>query len=196
MNIPRLTIRPARIDDGAAVADVYAPYVLKTAVSFEVEAPSAAVMGERIDTTIVTHPWLIAESGRAVVGFCYAGKHSQRAAYRWTVDVTIYVKEDIRRSGVGRSLYAVLLETLRRQGFRSAFSEIVLPNDGSIRLHETAGFRNIGVHKDIGFKFGRWHDIEYWRLGLSESSAPPSEPIPFAVFKETPSFASVLRQSG
>ena len=196
MTHPALSIRPAQEGDAPAVAAIYAPYVDNTAVSFEAEAPTAAVMAERISATLDTHPWLVAERDGALVGFAYAGKHSQRAAYRWTVDVTVYVRQQERRSGVGRRLYAALLATLRGQGFRSAFAEVVLPNPGSIRLHEAEGFKRVGTHRDVGFKLGRWHDIEYWRLGLSDGAGPPGEPIPFARFRTTPAFAGVLAQVG
>jgi phosphinothricin acetyltransferase len=89
----------------------------------------------------------------------------------------------------------VLLNILGQQGFRSAFAEIVLPNQSSVRLHEAAGFKPIGVHKDIGFKLGRWHDIGYWRMGLASTDALPSEPVPFASFRRTPAFAVALGQS-
>lgn len=173
-------IRAAKAEDGAAVAVIYAPYVRDTAVSFEADPPTDTAMSERISSTLLTHPWLIAEREGVVIGFAYAGKHSQRPAYRWTVDVTVYVNGSERRSGVGRQLFQVLLATLRMQGFRSAFSEIVLPNPGSTRLHETMGFKHVGIHRDIGHKLGRWHDISYWRLGLAEGTTPPTEPEPFA----------------
>ncbi len=194
MSHPQFVIRSARDDDGAAVAAVYAPYVRNTPVSFEVEPPSATVMTERIISTLGTHPWLVAKRGGEVVGFAYAGKHSQRAAYRWTVDVTVYVRDGERRTGVGRRLYQTLLGTLRQQGFRSAFAEIVLPNPGSARLHEAMGFQHIGIHKDIGYKLGRWQDIGYWRLGLSDSTIAPSEPIPFDTFRHTAAFNKLLAQ--
>jgi L-amino acid N-acyltransferase YncA len=187
-------IRPAQASDGAAVAAVYSPYVRDTAVSFEVEPPTGAVMAERIISTLGTHPWLVAEREGVVVGFAYAGKHSQRAAYRWTVDVTVYVRDTERRAGVGRQLYQVLLGTLRLQGFRSAFAEIVLPNPGSVRLHESMGFRHVGIHIDIGHKLGRWHDIGYWRLGLADGPEPPSEPVPFAALMHTLTLDDVLKQ--
>lgn len=152
------------------------------------------MMAERISDTLGTHPWLVAERKGAVVGFAYAGKHSQRAAYRWTVDVTVYVCETERRNGVGRQLYQVLLETLRLQGFRSVFAEVVLPNPGSVRLHEAMGFIHVGIHNDIGHKLGRWHDIGYWRLGLTEGSEPPEEPVPFAALRQNSAFDEVLAQ--
>jgi L-amino acid N-acyltransferase YncA len=186
------TIRAANEADAAAIAAIYAPYVRDTAVSFETDPPNAAMMAQRLAETLVTHPWLVAESAGGIAGFAYAGKHRERPAYRWTVDVTVYVSGQMRRRGIGRALYRVLLDVLRRQGFRSAFAEIVLPNTGSVRLHESSGFMLIGIHKDVGFKLGRWHDIGYWRNALSAGTAPPVDPIPFAAFRQTPEFAAAL----
>ena len=145
------SIRPAEVGDAAAIAEIYAPYVSDTAISFETEPPTAATMAQRIVGSLETHPWLVAECDGEVVGYAYAGKHRERAAYRWTVDTTIYVNAATSRRGIGRALYRVLLDVLWQQGFRSAFAEIVLPNPGSVRLHETAGFKLIGIHKDVGF---------------------------------------------
>ena len=190
-----LIITAAKEADAAAVADIYAPYVRETAVSFEYEAPSAAIMSRRIAETIGTYPWLVASQDQEVIGYAYAGKHRDRLAYRWTVDVTVYVGLTTRRQGVGRTLYRALLDILRQQGFRSAFAEIVLPNPGSVRLHETAGFKLIGVHKNIGFKLGHWHDIGYWRSELAAVEAEPRDPVLFTVFRETPAFAISLQQA-
>ncbi len=185
MTCSALSIRPAHDNDAEPVAAIYCPYVRDTAVSFEIEPPSSSVMAQRIRDTTATHPWLVAELGGKVVGYSYASKHSQRAASLWMVDATIYIDQQTRRSGVGRKLYAALIATLYRQGFRSVLAEIVLPNPGSSRLHEVMGFKPIGIHKDIGFASGTWHDIAYWRLGLTEGAAPPSEPIPFSSQKDT-----------
>ena len=190
-----LVIRSAEEADGAAVAEIYAPYVRETAVSFELEPPTAAVMAQRIATTIDIYPWLVAAQGCEVVGYAYAGKHRDRPAYRWTVDVTIYVDTGKHEQGIGRALYRVLLDTLRQQGFRSAFAEIVLPNPGSIRLHETAGFELIGVHNNVGFKLGCWHDIGYWRIGLAAPDVEPGDPVPFGTFRLTPQFAISLERA-
>ncbi len=188
------TIRAAEESDAGAIATIYAPYVQSTAISFEIEPPTMETMALRISRTLETHPWLVAGRGGEVLGYAYASTHRERAAYRWTVDTTIYVAAAAHRRGIGRVLYRALLDTLRGQGFQSAFAEIVLPNPGSIRLHESLGFKRIGVHEDIGFKLGRWHDIEYWKLGLADASAPPSEPVPFSTYVRTPAFAAVLVQ--
>jgi phosphinothricin acetyltransferase len=150
-------------------------------------------MAQRIQSTVETHPWLIAENGvREIVGYVYAGKHRERPAYRWPVDTTIYIDKTRRRAGIGSMLYDTLLRVLRRQGFRSAFAEIVLPNSGSVRLHEAMGFEPVGVHRDVGFKLGQWHDIGYWRLGLASGLAPTPEPIPLAAVQALPDFVAML----
>jgi phosphinothricin acetyltransferase len=189
MGVVEAVIRVAGEGDATAIAAIYAPYVQKTAISFEIEPPAAETMAQRIATTLETHPWLVADCGGEVIGYAYAGKHRERAAYRWTVDTTVYVETAAHRRGIGHALYRVLLDMLRQQGFRSVFAEIVLPNPGSVRLHESAGFKPIGIHKDIGFKLGIWHDIGYWRMGLADSNALPSEPVPFPAFRRTPGFA-------
>jgi L-amino acid N-acyltransferase YncA len=194
MGAVEAVIRVAGEVDATAIAAIYAPFVQNTAISFEVEPPATEIIADRIARTLETHPWLVAECGGKIVGYTYAGKHRERPAYRWTVDTTVYVDTAAHRRGIGHALYRVLLNILRQQGFRSAFAEIVLPNPGSVRLHESAGFRPIGVHKDIGFKLGRWHDIGYWRIGLANTDTPPSEPVPFAAFRRTPGFAIALGQ--
>jgi phosphinothricin acetyltransferase len=187
-----IRVRAATHEDAAAVAQVYAPYVRDTVVTFEVEPPDAPTMARRMVDTLAMYPWLVAENAGEIVGYAYAGRHRERPAYRWTIDTTIYIDRAYRRAGVGRKLYRSLLEILRRQGFRSAFAEIVLPNAGSVGLHESMGFCKIGIHHDIGFKLGSWCDIGYWRLGLSRGTAPQSDPMPFSAFRDSPGFATAL----
>lgn len=176
------SIRPARAVDAAAVATVYAPYVRDTVISFEEEPPTAAEMAERIASTQAVHPFLVFEEGGRVVGYAYAGPHRARPAYRWSVDVTVYVAKHAHRSGVGRALYRDLLARLADQGFHSAFAGIALPNDKSVGLHEAMGFEHIGTYREVGFKFGGWHDVGWWRLSLNDG-LPSREPIPFSDLK-------------
>jgi L-amino acid N-acyltransferase YncA len=172
-------VRTASTADAAAIAAIYAPIVRETAISFEIEPPTAAEMAGRIETTLAAHPWLVAEAAGFVAGYAYAAAHQARGAYRWSVNTTVYVAEGRRGAGVGRTLYGSLIPILRRQGFRSAFAGIALPNEASVALHQAMGFEALGVYRDVGFKFGRWHDVGWWRLALSDADAPPSEPIAF-----------------
>jgi L-amino acid N-acyltransferase YncA len=173
-------IRSARAEDAGALLAIYAPIVRDTAISFEAEPPPLAEFEGRILQTLKTHPWLVFEEGSGAVGYAYAGPHRVRPAYRWSVDVTAYVAEAARGRGVGKSLYLALFEILRRQGFRSAFAGIALPNAASVALHEAVGMTPIGVYHDVGFKLGAWRDVGWWGLRLTAEAAPPHEPIPFA----------------
>ena len=178
-NKPDFKIRVANPVDAVAIAAIYAPIVRDTVISFEIELPTPQVMEERILVTLSMYPWLVAERDGEVVGYAYASKHRERAAYRWSVDVSAYVREGARGMGIGRALYDALIGMLRRQGFRSAFAGIALPNEASIRLHEAVGFQLVGVYRDVGFKHGHWRDVGWWRLGLTTGDAPPGEPISF-----------------
>ena len=177
-------IRVATPSDAEAVASIYGPLVSGTATSFETEAPTAGEMAIRIAETLRTHPWLVVERGAKVIGYAYAKKHQDRSAYRWSVDVAVYVSEEARRSGLGRALYEVLIAILQKQRFRSAFAGIALPNAASVGLHEAVGFKPLGIYKDAGFKLGQWRDVGWWRLGLTEFAGTPEEPIPFAAFQD------------
>ena len=156
-------IRPASVADAPAIQAIYAPVVAETAISFEEEPPTVDEMAGRIVATLVGHPYLVATRDHNVVGYAYAGPHRSRSAYRFSADVTIYVSRDTHRTGIGRTLYTTLLAELSMRGFHAAFAGIALPNAASVGLHETMGFHAIGVYREVGFKFGRWHDVGWWQ---------------------------------
>lgn len=168
-----MKIRTATPDDAAAVAAIYAPIVQHTAISFETEPPDAAEMRSRIKKTLALLPWLVAEDEAGhVCGYAYASKHRERAAYQWSVDTTVYVREDQRGRGVGRALYGQLLPLLASLGYCQAFAGIALPNAGSVALHEAVGFVALGVYRDVGFKQGQWRDVGWWQKTLRSLTTP------------------------
>ena len=171
-----MKIRVATPDDAPAVADIYAPIVAGTVISFELEPPSAQEMRQRIESTLQRLPWLVGEddAGR-VSGYVYAGRHKERAAYQWAVDVTCYVREDVRGQGVGKALYKRLFDELVTLGYCQAFAGIALPNAASVGLHESVGFEALGVYRKVGFKCGAWRDVGWWQreLQLPSQPAPP-----------------------
>ena len=178
-----ITIRAATPADAAAIAAIYAPYVLSGTVSFESEAPDARQMRARMASSDGLYPWLVATTssdgdGEAVLGYAYAGRFRDRPAYRYVVETSIYTAGTER--GVGRLLYEALVDTLRAQGFTQAIGVIALPNDPSISLHEAVGFRRGGVFREVGFKQGRWIDVGWWQCELNDSAIPPIEPKRFA----------------
>jgi L-amino acid N-acyltransferase YncA len=175
------TVRPATAADAEACAAIYAPYVTDTAVSFELEPPSAAELGERIDAATRTHAWLVLEDRGRVVGYAYGGPMHRRAAYRWSCEVSVYVETGRRRSGAGRALYEALFADLAARGYRTAIAGMTLPNEASAGLHRALGFETVGVYRAIGYKLGAWHDVAWMQrslLGEGDGRGreePPSE---------------------
>jgi L-amino acid N-acyltransferase YncA len=164
---------PAR--DAAACAAIYAPFVSGTAVTFEEDPPPAeADFAARIANA---HLWLVAERGGEVAGYAYASQHHARASYRWAADVAVYVGDGQRGRGLGRALYAPLLDELRERGYWVAVAGVTLPNDASVGLHRAFGFTPVGTYERIGWKAGAWHDVAWWQLALRPGDdGPPAEP--------------------
>ncbi len=180
-----MIVRIANADDGADIAEIYAPIVRDTFISFEAAPPSADEMSNRIVATLRMHPWLVIEKDGAVIAYAYATPHRSRAAYRWSCDVSVYVGENARRMGAARTLYQHLFSTLIRQGYASAFSGIALPNEASVGFHERMGFEPVGVYPRVGFKKGSWRDVGWWSHELQALDNNPRHPLPFLGNPET-----------
>jgi L-amino acid N-acyltransferase YncA len=170
------SIRLATERDAEEIAAIYAPNVTDTIISFESEPPTADEMRLRIEGTLERYPWLVCEHRGRLLGYAYAGAHGSRAAYRWSVDVSVYVHEEAHRTGVGRALYTSLFAALDLQGFYNAYAGATLPNPASVGLHESVGFRPVGVYRGVGYKLGAWHDVGWWQLPLRERVADPDPP--------------------
>ena len=171
-------IRLAEPRDADAVAAIYEPNITKGVASFELVPPDAEEMARRMAATLATHPWLVCEHESRVIGYVYASQHNPRTAYQWSTNVTVYIDPAFHRRNVGRALYVSLFALLRLQGFYNAYGGITLPNAGSVGLHEALGFALVGIYRDVGYKFGRWHDVGWWGLDLQEKPAtPPLAPL-------------------
>lgn len=184
-------IRMAKPADAEAIAGIYRPIVADTVISFEFDPPDAAEMERRRSAIAGFAPWLVFDE-RGVLGYAYASKHRERAAYQWCVDVSVYVAEDHRRRGVGRALYASLLALLRLQGFYAAHAGITLPNAGSVALHEAVGFRRVALYPAVGFKMGAWYDVGWWQLELKPRAGTPLPPRSLAEAQGDPGWAAAL----
>ena len=173
--------RVANVNDARAIAEIYAPYVSDTAITFEIDPPpDADEIASRMRRIGAIYPWLVATTRGEIAGYAYACENRSRAAYRWSVDAAVYLHASAHRKGIGRGLYERLFALLRMQGFVNAFAGITLPNAPSVGLHEAFGFRLIGVHQDVGWKLGAWRDVGWWQLSLASPLAEPAEPIAFA----------------
>jgi L-amino acid N-acyltransferase YncA len=186
-------IRLADESDARAIAEIYRPSVEAAAISFEVIAPDPEEMARRIAATTASLPWLVCEIDAAIAGYAYATQHRVRAAYRWSVDTSVYIAAAYRRRRVGAALYTSLLAILRAQGCFNAFAGITLPNPGSVGLHESVGFRPIGVYRHVGYKLGAWHDVGWWQLVLQPHASAPAEPLTLAAIQQRPDWPDLLR---
>lgn len=171
-----IVIRMARPDDVPAITVIYAPYVSGTVISFEMVPPTEAEMATRLEKTLAQLPWLVAEVNSNVVGYAYAGKHRERAAYQWSTDVSVYMHKDWHRRGVGRVLYTALFAILRAQGYYGVYAGITLPNPGSVGLHEAMGMTPVGIYHRVGYKAGAWHDVGWWQGVLKDHTSDPRQP--------------------
>jgi L-amino acid N-acyltransferase YncA len=176
----RLIVRLATVDDGAACAAIYRPFVEATSISFELEPPTADDMAGRISRTIARTPWLVVEVDGVVRGYAYGTRHRDRAAYDWTVESTVYVDRAYAGRGIGRAAMTALLDVLRRQGFHLVVAGITQPNPASTGLHLALGFERVGEFGAIGWKQGRWHGVEWYGLELGPRDAAPTPIRPLA----------------
>ncbi len=186
------TVRLATEDDAAQVRDIYAPFCLHTPISFEEVPPDEAEIRRRLHTILARFPWLVCERSGEILGYVYGSTHRERAAYRWSVEVTAYVREGQWRNGIGRALYTSLFRLLVLQGFYNAYAGITLPNPGSVGLHEAIGFRPIGVYTAIGFKCGSWHDVGWWQRELQPRPASPEPLRDFQQVRNSPEWDTAL----
>jgi phosphinothricin acetyltransferase len=185
-------IRPAGEHDAPAIAAIYAPFCTENAVSFEEVPPSAEEMAGRIRVTTERLPWLVLDDGGRVAGYVYARPFRDRAAYRWSVEVTVYVDPAFRRRGVARALYTALFRLLDLMGFSKVLAGITLPNPASVGLHLALGFTEVGVYRGVGYKLGAWHDVGFYQMLLRPELPVPAPTRPVHEVRGTPGWAEAL----
>ena len=161
-------IRPATLDDAAAICAVYNHYVATTTISFEEDPVAPGDMAQRIaDITAAGLPYLVAHADGRLLGYAYASKWRARPAYRTSVESSIYLDPEAAGRGAGTALYRALLDELRARDVHMVIGGIAQPNEPSAALHEKLGFRKVAHFSEVGRKFGRWVDVGYWELRLA-----------------------------
>ena len=168
-----MSIREATVKDSPNILEIYTPYIINTAASFETEVPSVSAFALRVESISQTYPYLVCELDREMVGYAYASMHRARSAYRFDVDVSVYVKAGAQGNGVGTALYAQLFSLLSLQNYYTAYAGITLPNERSCHLHKKFGFSEIGIHHNTGYKLGKWHDVLWLEKALRDYSIAP-----------------------
>ena len=182
-----VTIRSAMQQDAEALLKIYAPYVKNTAITFEYDVPTVDEFTGRISNVMQKYPYLVAEISGEPVGYAYAGSFKERAAYDWAVETTVYVREDMKKHGIGRALYTALEEALAAQGILNLNACIAFPENedeyltgDSVKFHEKMGFETAGRFHKCGCKFGRWYDIVWMEKHIGTHEENPAEVRSFA----------------
>ncbi len=191
MNAP-FEIRVIRESDAAATLEIYKPYVLHSAVTFEYEVPSVEDFSERIKTITQEYPWLVVLHNGIIVGYGYAHKHRIRTAYQWSPELSIYLANQFQSNGIGSILYETLFAILKLQGFHNVYAGVSLPNDQSLAFHRKLGFAEVGIFKKIGYKHGQWLDTHWFQKQIHEPLDPPPSPLPIHEIRILPAFQEIL----
>ena len=159
-------IRNASAKDSVEICRIYNYYVQNSIATFEDMPVTPTDMRNRITKTTSKFPWLVSEMGENLIGFAYATDWKQRAAYKFTVESTIYIDHEKAGNGFGKELYNELISMLKKFGFKQAIGSIALPNEASVKLHEQLGYKKSGILRNVGLKFGQWIDVGYWQLEI------------------------------
>jgi L-amino acid N-acyltransferase YncA len=169
-------VRPASAQDAGACLAIYRPYVQNTAISWEIDVPTADEMAARIGGLRATHDWLVLERDDQIIGFAYGQPLKRLAAFQWSAETGIYVDVHHHRAGGGRELYTQLLRRLTERGYRQAFAGITQPNQASNGFHRYFGFQDAGLYRRVAWKHDSWHDVAWMQLdllGTADQDGPP-----------------------
>lgn len=186
MTNEEIIIRTAALEDAEEILEIYKPYVLKTAISFEYEIPALEEFKERMKNTMKKYPYLVAESGKEILGYAYTGPFVGRAAYQWSAEVTIYLKENKRKMGIGRRLYEALEGISKVQNIQNLNACIGDPEvedayltKNSVQFHAHLGYNMVGKFHNSGYKFQTWYNMVWMEKILGEHNTNPSPVICF-----------------
>lgn len=185
MSKSNLKIRMAKEADAEELLQIYAPYVQKTAITFEYEVPTVAEFADRIRKTLDRFPYLVAVMQGEIVGYAYASPFKERKAYDWAIETSVYIRQDMKRMGIGRRLHEALEKILRQQNILNMNACIAYPSEedeylteDSVRFHERLGYQLVGKFHKCGYKFNRWYDMVWMEKIVGEHLEEQSDVIP------------------
>ena len=172
-----IEVRLAAPNDAGEIIDIYSPSVLVTATSFETVVPPIEEMQKRIAFCLEKFPWIVCVIDGKISAYVYGSKHREREAYQWSCECSVYVGDEFKGKGIGKILYQLLFEIMKMQGFRNVYAGITLPNEASVHLHEKCGFRSFAMYENVGYKFGNWHTVGWWKLQINNYDLEPPPPL-------------------
>ncbi len=178
--VEKIIIRPVTEKDAEELVSIYGPYVLETAVTYEYEVPSVEEFRGRIENTIKNYPYLAAVEDGVILGYAYASTFHPRAAFRWSAEVTVYLRKDAHGRGIGRQLYEKLEEMLKKQNIQTLIALIADPNPESVAFHEKLGYHVAGRLTDCAYKLGQWRGMYYMEKFIEDREGEPKALLPFS----------------
>lgn len=177
----RSTLRLVQETDAAEILEIYAPYIKDTAITFEYEVPSVDEFRKRIRDISTDYPYVVCLIDGEIVGYAYAHRHMERAAYQWNAELSIYIDKSYLRLGIGKALYTCLIDILKLQNVQNVYAGVTIPNQNSEKLHEYFGFKKLGIYHNTGYKCGAWHDVMWFEKSIGGHEI---EPMPFVSIRE------------
>ena len=170
-----MSIRGATSGDAEGILKIYAPYITCTCITFETEVPSIENFRTRIQNIVINYPYLVGEADGRIIGYAYASRHRERAAYKYSADVSVYIAPEYQGLGIGKTVYGNLFDLLREQGIYTVYAGITLPNDKSVGLHKSLGFTEAGIFHNDGYKFNKWLDVLWMEKPLRDYTDKPKD---------------------
>lgn len=186
-----IRVRKATVDDARELLEIYAYYVVNTAITFEYEVPTVEEFRNRISNTLKRYPYFVILVDNEIKGYAYAGAFGKRAAYAWAAEVTIYIAHDTRMCGLGRRLYEELERGLKRMGILNLYACIGYPEiedefltKNSALFHEHLGYKTVGEFRNCGYKFKHWYHMIWMEKVIGEHRELPDKIISHTEIKD------------
>lgn len=187
-------IRLVQKKDIPQMLELYQYFVEKTAVTFDVTAPSLAAFEIKIDAILEETPCLVCELEGNIAGYAYAAPYRDKGAYKWTREVTVYVHPDYHKQRIGTALYIALIDILKLQNYRHLVAAITLPNIPSVSFHERLGFMLVGVFDNVGVKFGKAYRVGWFQFAIRDMYEPTQDIIPYQKILDQPAGKKALER--
>lgn len=188
-------IRIAERRDVSGILEIYSPFILDTAITFEEIVPDEDSFWQRIQDILKELPFLVCEIDGRIAGYAYASGYRSRASYRWSKEVSVYIHRDFHRRKVAHALYTSLNEMVRHQGIANLLAIITMPNEPSVAFHEQFGYRKCAEFSKVGYKLNQWQNVGWFELFIQDENEVPREKIlQFDEFSVLPEFQDAIQK--
>jgi phosphinothricin acetyltransferase len=173
----QIALRMATMQDAVSILNIYRPYIENSAITFETELPALQKFKKRIAAIMAKYPYIVCCINNKIVGYAYAHRYRERAAYQWNAELSIYMQEDFSGRKIGAALYHALIKILQLQHIQNVYGCITTPNPASEKFHRDFGFSLVGICRKVGYKCGQWQDVAWYEKFIGIHANPPVPPL-------------------